>query len=84
MHYCLIAFLLAPITFGIMSFVWFHQLSDRIGSELMRRGIAFEFNSGTFWLWSVLGSLIIVGPFIYLNKLLTAMNMLSDSYNRMG
>ncbi|MGI6743950.1 MAG: DUF4234 domain-containing protein [Eubacteriales bacterium] len=84
MHFCLLAFLIAPITLGIAAIVWMHNISDRIGAELKRRGIAFEFNASTYWLWGVLGSLIIVGPFIYYNKLFTAMNMLSNDYNTRG
>ena len=35
----------------------------------------------SFWGWGILGSLILVGPFIYTHKLLTAMNLLSADYN---
>ena len=28
------------------------------------------FNATDFWLWNILGSLIVVGPFIYVHKLL--------------
>lgn len=34
--------------------------------------------------WCILGSLILVGPFIYTHKLLTAMNLLSADYNVNG
>lgn len=84
MHFCLLVFLIAPITLGIASLVWTHKLSNRVGAELKRRGIAFELSAKTFWLWGVLGSFIIVGPFIYYNRLLTAMNMLSNDYNVRG
>ena len=84
MHYCLLCFLIGPITCGIAYLVWYHNLSARIGNELRRRNIAYSFSSSDFWLWNVLGSLIIVGPFIYLNKLLTATNLLCESYNING
>lgn len=84
MHYCLMCFLITPITLGIGSLVWFHKMSDRIGSELRRRNINYSFGSGTFWGWNVLGSLIIVGPFIYMAKLFESMNQLSRSYNMYG
>ena len=84
MHYCLIFFLLTPITAGIAALVWYHKLSDRVGSELMRRGINYTFNAGTYWLWAVLGSLIIVGPFVYIAKMCAAMNELCRSYNANG
>lgn len=49
-----------------------------------RRGIAYDFDASTFWLWGVLGSLIVVGPFIYTHKLLKAMNLLAANYNIRG
>lgn len=84
MHYCLIFFLLTGLTFGIAALVWYHRLSARIGQELQRRGIGYSFGAGSFWGWNVLGALIIVGPFVYMHKLLTAMNLLSADYNAKG
>ena len=84
MHYCLIVFLFSWLTFGIASFVWYHRVSNRIGAELERRGIAYKISAGTFWGWCVLGSIIIVGPFIYIHKLLKAMNLLAENYNMYG
>lgn len=84
MHYCLILFLVGPITLGIATIVWFHKMSNRIGSELQRRGINYSFSAATFWGWGVLGSFIIVGPFIYMAKMCTAMNELCANYNVNG
>ena len=84
MHYCLVFFIFSWLTLGIVPLVWYHRLSARIGDELNRRNISYDFGAKTFWLWSVLGSLIICGPFIYTHKLLTSMNMLADDYNARG
>lgn len=84
MNYALLFFLIGPLTFGIGFFVWYHKMSDRIGGELTRRGIPCSMNASTFWLWSVLGSFIIVGPFIYTHKLATAMNLMAADYNTNG
>lgn len=84
MHYCLMSFVFSWLTLGIYPFYWYHQLSNRIGDELNRRDLGYQFSSNDFWMWGILGSFIIVGPFIYLNKLLTAMNMLADDYNYWG
>ena len=83
-HYCLVFFLFSWLTLGIVPLVWGHRISKRIGAELARRGINYKFGAGTFWGWNVLGELIIVGPFIYCHKLLTAMNLLSNDYNVRG
>ncbi len=84
MHYCLLFFLVGPITCGIGTIVWAHKISARIGNELSRRGISYSFGAGSYWGWNVLGSCIGVGPFIYLHKLCKAMNLLCADYNEKG
>lgn len=84
MHYCLLIFIIAPITLGIGAIVWFAKISSRIGKELERRQLDYSFSAADFWLWNVLGSLIIVGPFIYTHKLFKAMNILSEDFNKRG
>lgn len=84
MHYCLVYFIFSWLTFGIVPLVWSHKISARIGAELARREINYSFGAGTFWGWNVLGSLIAVGPFIYMHKLLKAMNLLAEDYNTKG
>ena len=84
MHYCLLIFLVSCLTLGIGVLVWYDNLSSRIGNELRRRNISYQFGAGSYWGWSILGSLIVVGPFIYIYKLLKAMNLLSSHYNVNG
>lgn len=84
MHFCLVFFVFSWLTLGIVPLVWYHKMSSRIGSELRRRGIAYSFGAGSFWGWNILGILIIVGPFVYLHKMLKAMNLLSENYNLHG
>ncbi len=80
MNLMLVSFF-ASITCGISVLVWSHKMSNRIGEELRFRNINYKFNAATFWLWNILGSFIIVGPFIYIHKLLKSMNLLCQSYN---
>ncbi len=84
MHFCLLAFIVTPLTLGIGAIVWYHNISARIGNELRRRGIAYGFDAASFWLWNVLGSLIIIGPFVYCHKMFKAMNLLAENYNVYG
>jgi len=81
MHFCLLFFIVAPLTFGIGAIVWYHRLSKRIGAELYHRGIHYSFGAGSFWGWNVLGSLIVIGPLVYLHKLCKAMNLLCADFN---
>ncbi len=84
MHYCLLFFIVAPITFGIASIVWYHKISNRIGDEIARRGIDYDFSAADYWIWNILGSLIAIGPFIYTFKLFKAVNKLNANYNVFG
>ena len=84
MHYCLLLFIISPLTLGIATVVWMHKISNRIGNELERRGLNYSFGASDFWIWDILGSIILVGPFIYLHKLSKAMNTLCEDYNVNG
>ena len=75
---------LTACTFGIYGLIWQHKLCDRMSNELSRRGYEYKFGSGTFWLWGVLGSLILVGPFVYLHRLLMVMNTINEDFNENG
>ena len=76
--------MLAPLTLSIYTFVWFHNLCVRIGEELQRRGIDYKFGPSQFWLWNILGSFILVGPFVFLHKLLKSMNLINKDFNEKG
>ncbi len=84
MNYALLIFVVAPLTLGIGAIVWEHNLSNRMGAELARRRIVYDFSERDYWLWNVLGALILVGPFIYIYKLATASNELARHYNYYG
>ena len=84
MHYCLLFFLVAPITLGIAGIVWSHKISNRIGNELKRRGVDYHFSAVDYWLWNILGILIVVGPFVYLHKMFKAVNKMNAHYNVNG
>lgn len=83
-NFWLMYFVISPLTCGIGYIVWMHCLCDRINRNLKDRGIAYDFGTSTFWLWNVLGSFIFVGPFIFMDKLGKAMNLLSEDYNIKG
>lgn len=52
------AAMLAPLTMGIHTLVWFNKLCNRIGRELQRRSIPYAFGARDFWLWAFLMSLL--------------------------
>ncbi|MCH5198585.1 MAG: DUF4234 domain-containing protein [Oscillospiraceae bacterium] len=84
MHYALVVFIFSWLTLMIYPIVWLHKFCARIGNELKRRGINYDFGAKDMWLWGVLGSIIIVGPFIFAHKMFSAMNKLCADYNEKG
>ena len=84
MNYCLLLFVIAPLTLGIAALVWNHKICGRMGNELRRRNINYSISPASFWGWGILGSFILIGPFIYLHKQLKAINLLSKDYNEKG
>lgn len=84
MNYYLLLFIVGPISFGFAFIIWMHNICERIGNELKRRQINYDFGAKDFWLWSVLGSLIIVGPFVFAHKFFQAVNKMNDSFNQIG
>lgn len=84
MNYYLLIFIVTPLTCGIASIVWMHNICERIGNELSRRQIDYSFGAKDFWLWGVIGSLILVGPFVFAHKFFAAVNKMNESYNQIG
>lgn len=76
--------MVAPLTLMIYTYVWTHGLCRRIGAELQRRGLNYKFGAATFWLWGILGSLIIVGPFVFVHKMMKSMNKINADFNERG
>ena len=83
MNYILVL-LLSLLTLGIPLLVWMHRVSARIGNELDQRGCFASFGAKDFWLWGILGSLILVGPIVFYHKFFKCMNMLCEDYNTSG
>lgn len=82
MHFCLLLFIISPITLGIGTLVWWNNICGRIGNELYRRGSSVSLSAGTYWGWSVLGVLLFgIGPYIFLYKFFKASNALNKLYN---
>ena len=77
----LFAWILALFTFNIVIDIWHYMISSRVSEALSVRGIDYEFGTQDFWGWFILGSLILIGPYVYVYRLCRAMNLLCESYN---
>ncbi len=75
------AYLLSIFTFAIAMWVWHYQMAERIEEALSKRDVDYDFGTEHFWGWLVIGSLFLVGEFVYFHKLCKAMNLLCESYN---
>jgi hypothetical protein len=53
-----------------------------VDEALSERDIDYNFGTGDFWKWFILGSLIYIGPFVYFHKLCKAMNLICEDYNQ--
>jgi hypothetical protein len=84
MNFLLLVFVFSWLTLGIAPLVWTYNLSDRIGTELKRRGCHYNFGTGDFWLWNILLACIGIGPLVFNWKLCEAMNHLCSDYNQKG
>jgi hypothetical protein len=75
-------FFLGLITFGIYDLVWLYTVGDRLQDNAKRYNLTIKEDGGTVLLWFLLGSLIIVGPFIALHIIFKNTNALADGYNK--
>jgi len=75
-------FLLSLITIGIYSIVWVYMLGDRLQDNAQKYNLAFKESGGIITLWLLLGTLIVVGPFIALYIIIKNTNALADEYNK--
>jgi heme/copper-type cytochrome/quinol oxidase subunit 2 len=80
----LLFFLFSLITVGIYGYVWYFMLGDRLQENALRYGLSFKEGGGTILLWAVLGSFIIIGPFISLYIVTKNLNALALAYNTSG
>jgi hypothetical protein len=80
----LLFFLFSLITCGIYSCVWYFMLGDRLQDNAGRYGLSFKEGGGTILLWMLLGSLIIVGPFISIYIIIKNINAMAIAYNAKG
>jgi hypothetical protein len=79
----LLAFLLLGlITFGIYDLVWLYMVGDRLADNAKRYNLSFREAGGTVLLWYLLGSFIVVGPFVALYIIFKNTNAMADEYNK--
>ena len=74
--------LLFLCTCGIYQFIWFYQLAERLQKNGAKFNLEFSEDGTTVLLWMLLGSLIIVGPYIAYYFMINNLNKLAAAYNK--
>ena len=69
------------LTFGLYDLIWMYKAGERISINAHKRGIHCNVTGGSVLAWFILGSLIVVGPFVALYKLIDGLNDLCYAYN---
>ncbi|MDR3259690.1 MAG: DUF4234 domain-containing protein [Fusobacteriaceae bacterium] len=72
------------ITLGIYNLVWLYMVEDRMQDNAPRYGFHIKEGGGTILLWYILGTFIVVGPFIAAYILIKNINALGSAYNKYG
>jgi hypothetical protein len=62
--------------------VWLYAVGDRLQDNAKRYDLAFKEGGGMVLLWFLLGSLVIIGPFIALHIIFKNTNALANEYNK--
>jgi uncharacterized membrane protein YjgN (DUF898 family) len=75
-------FFFGLITLGIYDLVWLYMVGDRLYDNAQRYNLTFKESGSTVLLWSLLGALILVGPFIAMHIIFKNTNALADEYNK--
>jgi heme/copper-type cytochrome/quinol oxidase subunit 2 len=78
----LFLFFISLITVGIYSLFWICALADRIQDNGPKYNLNFKESGTTVLLWLILGSFIIVGPFIAYHIIIKNTNALAEEYNK--
>lgn len=81
MNYILVL-ILSMVTCGIFGMVWIYQMGERIDENSKAYGITSSANGSSLLLWSILGSLICVGPYVAVYKMIEGLNCLAYEYNK--
>lgn len=72
------------LTLGFYDLFWLYNAGERISINCYRRHITPTTNGGNILLWFILGSFILIGPFVALYKIINGLNVLCMDYNREG
>jgi hypothetical protein len=74
--------LLGIITLSIYNLVWLYKVGDRLQDNGPKYNLTIKEGGSIILLWYILGSFVIVGPFIAAYIIIKNTNALADEYNK--
>lgn len=77
----IVALLLGFVTCSIYLYYWYYTVGNRMYENGPRYNVNIQENGSTIVLWLILGSFIVVGPFIGYFFIIKNFNLLADAYN---
>ena len=80
-HGVLAQIIFTMLTFGIYYIVWMYGVGERIYTNSFKRQIPATCSGGGLLAWYILGSLIVIGPFVAMHKRIEGLNRLCADYN---
>ncbi len=74
----LIPWLVSPFTLFIWPIIWFYQAMERLCDNAYRYGVTVKHSGGEYILWTVVGSLIGIGPIVALCYFVSDVNAFAN------
>ena len=72
------------LTLGIYELVWMYGVGERIAINSFKRNIYCNASGSSVLMWYILGSFILIGPFVAMHKMISGLNALCSNYNASG
>ena len=72
------------LTLGIYELVWMYGVGERIAINSFKRNIYCNASGSSVLMWYILGSFILIGPFVAMHKMISGLNALCSNYNAAG
>ena len=72
------------LTLGIYELVWMYGVGERIAVNAHKHNIYCNTSGGSVLMWYILGSFILIGPFVAMHKMISGLNALCSNYNAAG
>jgi len=72
---------LSFLTCGIYSYYWMYKVQNRLCHAGTRYGVMVKERGSTVVCWAILGSFIIIGPFVAMHIVINSANAIGSAYN---